>query len=120
MGNKTKKAQRERKIFERFAAAAKLNVQPGSVESREPPEPDILCSIEGRAAVAFELVEVVDEPYAEMESIALQGRQPHAVFYGKPVLDCIRVKCRDRTFQTAHPMELVVWGGESEQELASP
>jgi len=36
------------------------------------------------------------------------------------VLDCVRTKGRGRIYQTPHPMELVVWGGESELELASP
>ena len=55
-----------------------------------------------------------------MESIALQGRQARGVAYGKVPLDCIREKCRrSSTYQTSHPIELVIWGGESEQELAS-
>ena len=120
MGDNAKNSRRERENFERFTKAAGLDVLPNSIESREPPEPDILCSIEGRGPVAFELVELVDPSYAEMESIALRGRQARSVWYGKSPLDCVRMKCRDRSYPMQHPTELVVCAGESELELASP
>ena len=53
------KAERERKIFQLFAEAAHLPVIPGSIRSEPSPAPDILCEIQGRGPVAFELVEIV-------------------------------------------------------------
>ena len=57
--------KKELGIFERFARAAGLRVEPGTVEKRPPPEPDILCSVVGGARIAFELVEIIDRDFAE-------------------------------------------------------
>ncbi len=62
-------AEREREIFEAFAEIAPFTVLPCSIESRNPPEPDILCQIENYGQVAFELTELIDEAY--MAHIAL-------------------------------------------------
>lgn len=101
--------------------AAKLDVRPGSVRSRRPPEPDILATIEGRGRVAFELVQWIDEPFAEMQSLALRGEQRGAVSYGRDFLSCLRPKCRDSgSYKTPHPVELVVWTTGSEFESRLP
>jgi hypothetical protein len=55
---------RELKIFSTFAKACGLPIQPNSIEKRQPPEPDILCMIEGEGPVAFEMVEIIDEDLA--------------------------------------------------------
>jgi hypothetical protein len=49
------KAALERGIFERFATAARLDVEPGSIEQPDPP--DIVCNIRDRGAADFEPVE---------------------------------------------------------------
>lgn len=49
----------ERAIFERFAAASGLAVQPGSITQPDPP--DILCTLSGVGPVAFELVRLDDD-----------------------------------------------------------
>jgi len=56
---KTSQEKEERIIFQLFAAAAHLPVISGSIRSKPPPVPDILCEIQGRGTVAFELVEIV-------------------------------------------------------------
>ena len=56
---KKSQEERERIIFQLFAEAAQLPVIPGSIRSEPPPAPDILCEIQGRGPVAFELVEIV-------------------------------------------------------------
>jgi hypothetical protein len=53
------KEARERRIFQSFIEVAPLTVLPDSVRSVAPPAPDILCEIQGRGLVAFELVEIV-------------------------------------------------------------
>jgi hypothetical protein len=55
----------ERRIFRRFAEISTLPIAVDSVESRCPPEPDILCMVEGEGQVAFELVEIIDESFAK-------------------------------------------------------
>lgn len=57
--DKTSQEKEERIIFQLFAAAAHLPVISGSIRSEPPPAPDILCEIQGRGTVAFELVEIV-------------------------------------------------------------
>lgn len=56
----------ERAIFGLFAEAARLNCL--SIESRKPPEPDILCAVAGYGAVAFELGEVVNPGFERVVS----------------------------------------------------
>lgn len=68
-------ANHELSIFSSFVMATKLAVTPNSIQKRQPPEPDILCSIEGRGDVAFELVEIVDESMARRDSDALRLRR---------------------------------------------
>ncbi|MDA8349012.1 MAG: hypothetical protein M0038_09460 [Pseudomonadota bacterium] len=55
-GNATAKAREERGIFECFAEAAGLAVRPGSITQPDPP--DILCELERRGQVGFELVQL--------------------------------------------------------------
>jgi len=53
------KEKREQIIFQCFIEAAHLPVITGSIRSEPPPAPDILCEIQGKGPVAFELVEIV-------------------------------------------------------------
>jgi hypothetical protein len=57
-------SSREMIIFSRFAAVSGLPIRPGSIEKCQPPEPDILCTIEDEGPVAFEMVEIIDENLA--------------------------------------------------------
>lgn len=54
----------ELEIFSQFMTVALLPVLPDSTEKRDPPEPDILCQVEGRGPVAFEMVELIDQSLA--------------------------------------------------------
>lgn len=58
------KARRERALFRQFCAIAGLRLEGHSVESRNPPEPDILSQVVGYGTIAFELVEVLDRDLA--------------------------------------------------------
>ena len=60
-----KKARLERAIFRQFSGAGRLRIDASSIESREPPEPDIYCTVDGKP-LAFELVQVVDPNLARM------------------------------------------------------
>lgn len=55
---------RELTIFSRFSEVSGLPIKPDSIEKRKPPEPDILCTIEGEGPVAFEMVEIIDKDLA--------------------------------------------------------
>ena len=57
--------EEERIIFQMFVEAAHLPVIPGSIRSESPRAPDILCEIQGKRPVAFELVEIVTPALAQ-------------------------------------------------------
>jgi hypothetical protein len=58
-----RKADYERAIFKLFLKASSLRVARSSIEPRQPPEPDLCCTI-GNRRVAFELVEAIDPRFA--------------------------------------------------------
>jgi hypothetical protein len=58
------KAELELRVFDLFAKTTGL-LPGGKSESREPPEPDILYVPDHGPALAFELVRIIDEDYAE-------------------------------------------------------
>jgi hypothetical protein len=61
------KAAKERGVFTAFLACdGAPKVEGGSVESRRPPEPDILCKTVGGDSIAFELVEIVESEWAQL------------------------------------------------------
>jgi len=64
MSAEVKKAAREARVFQAFIDMARLPISPQSVESRRPPEPDILCCHRDEGRVAFELVEICDPAIA--------------------------------------------------------
>ena len=74
MADRDRHGLREQKIFLDFAKACRLVIQLDSIEKREPPEPDILCQMDQEEAVAFEMVELIDQGLAQQtyESIRLQ------------------------------------------------
>ena len=49
MSRAAEKAERERCVFQKFVWMSKLPIVPESVESRPPPEPDILSWMERKA-----------------------------------------------------------------------
>jgi hypothetical protein len=59
------KEERERAIFNEFAEAVGFQVIADTLQSRQSPEPDVLCEIRGRGPVAFELVELIDQDFQE-------------------------------------------------------
>lgn len=56
--------ERELTIFVHFAKICPVNILSGSIERRYPPEPDILCEINGKGLTAFEMVELIDTDLA--------------------------------------------------------
>lgn len=54
-------ASRELAIFCGFGESCELPIIQHTIQNREPPEPDILCEVERIGALAFELLEILDE-----------------------------------------------------------
>jgi hypothetical protein len=85
MNSEDAKAEFERSVFTEFAEIAALPVVPGSVQSCPPPEPDILCGIQGRGSVAFELVGLEDEGLTRMVAQAeRKGAAPGVCLADQP------------------------------------
>ena len=68
-------AEREKEIFEAFAKVAAFKVLPDSIESRKPPEPDILCQIKGHGQVGFELTELIDQAHMSRIGLMFKTKQ---------------------------------------------
>jgi hypothetical protein len=93
-GKEDAKAARERAIFHVFLACEGAPaVEAGTVESREPPEPDILCTIADRGPTAFELVEIIERDWRQL--IGDHMRLQNALYVkheqrGTPLADAYR------------------------------
>ena len=61
---------REIKIFSRFAKSCGLLIRRDSIEKRNPPEPDIRCTLTDEGPVAFEMVELIHNDFAALASDA--------------------------------------------------
>jgi hypothetical protein len=59
---KLSKQTRELRAFKAAAEAMEWKVDPDSIQQPAPPEPDILCTVEGLGPVAVELLSLDDEP----------------------------------------------------------
>ena len=76
-----KQTQRELAVFRRFAETCRLSIDVSSIEKRDPPEPDILCTVDGECDVAFELVEVTDEDHKSDTNTKLQLERDYWDYY---------------------------------------
>ena len=61
---KNKSTKKEIKVFKKFAKLCSYSINLNSIIKKEPPEPDISCSLSDGSIIAFELVEIIDEDYA--------------------------------------------------------
>ena len=92
---------KELPIFRLFADACGLPIDPESIEKRKPPEPDILCNVVGEGAVAFEMVELIDQkkiarPMGDQMDLMIYFRDSH-----ENLPDGIKVEF-DKRFGNAH------------------
>lgn len=70
-----KQAETERTVFLEFAPLSGLPIDIATVESREPPQPDIVCNIAGSGSVGFELTELIDRKFMARLSLMAKTRQ---------------------------------------------
>jgi hypothetical protein len=72
------KPERERRVFRSFAADAAtrgLVITLETIESKAPPEPDILCQVGALGPVAFELAEILDEDRKKVMATMMSARE---------------------------------------------
>jgi hypothetical protein len=111
MNKEAEKAERERFVFQKFITTCELPIVPESIESRRPPEPDILClhGVEGH--IAFELVEICDGRLAR--KLSAIGKEDFGFFRTQdPSWSVLQEKLR-KSYQTNHPVELLCYVGRS-------
>ena len=116
MPDNEEKTRLEIQTFCDFIARSELPINPCSVKKRQPPEPDILCWVNGTGHVAFELTEICNERIArainelpkqdnsESELIRLDPRNP--------ILRILKEK-QENKYETPYPVELLVCGGRT-------
>lgn len=71
----TPQAQSEQALFKLFADSVALSVVPNSIESRNPPEPDIRCRLYDIGPQCFELVEIIDADLAKAVGVQLKFQE---------------------------------------------
>ena len=108
MNAEAKKAERERNVFRTFVEESGLQIDPESIESRTPPEPDILCLDRIDGKLAFELVEICAEDLAQ--SIAMAGKKGGVAYVrsSDPSGNAIRKKL-EKIYRTEYPLDLLCY-----------
>ena len=101
------KAASERQAFRQFAALMEESDVWLSVESRAPPEPDLLCTHQTRGQVAFELVAITDPLIAKVNA-GFGTSETGSYRTSDPTERIIRKKL-GRHYETANPIELLVY-----------
>lgn len=61
---KNKSTKKEISIFKKFTKLCPYSINLSSIIKKEPPEPDISCSLSDGSIIAFELTEIIDEDLA--------------------------------------------------------
>ena len=107
------KAAREVRVFSEFVAKSGLQIDPASVESRAPPEPDIRCALSGDGDVAFELVEFCNAELAkDVADQRKRGTKPQFHFVEDSSEDAFLRKIA-KSYQTDVPTELLCYTGRA-------
>jgi hypothetical protein len=102
----------ERDVFVEFARAANLRVDVDSIESRQPPEPDVLCCLAGQMAY-FEFGRLLDEGMQRVRLRAMKEAPnlvPMDVEYVKlPEREMLRKKLAKQYDCSGRPVDLVLY-----------
>ena len=108
-----RKAARERAVFEDFLRKAILPPESERIESREPPEPDILYRGPNET-IAFELAEICASDIAKLvtELQNCGGVQIGFTPTRDPTPEIIRTKF-SKSYHSPHPVELICCTGRT-------
>ena len=111
MSHSDDKASRELEVFHDFAHRCGLSIVPGSIENREPLEPDIYCEIEGEGPMAFELTEFVADSFAE--EIAYVRKHPEdsgkTLVRGGEAMPILAKKLANENYVSSCPIDLICY-----------
>jgi hypothetical protein len=107
------KASKEVRLFLEFLERSRLPVDPSTVESREPPEPDVRCVIQQDGPVAFELVEICNSELAKDIGDQLRrGTKPRFHMLDDLSRAAFLGKLR-KNYHTDEPIELLCYTGRT-------
>ena len=97
-------------MFAEFASVAGLGVEPGSISSTEPPEPDISFVCHGKQHFA-ELVEITDQRLARRVSISLKEMRITGGSFSqrKPVFEAFQRKSQKMYRTGGAPLVLLAY-----------
>ena len=105
-----RKVYGEWRTMNKFAEVCGLGIDPKTVESRNPPEPDCLCEISAKKHY-FELGEVTDQDLAQQAGIAAKNKQEN--FSGpysqlEPLMRIFTQKCAKSYLANGLPVHLLL------------
>lgn len=103
------KSQRELAIFREFVERSPLDIVRDSIESRGPPEPDILCRFSDGESVGFELKELCYSETARAISDLRQGKTEGPLYLREGNLEELIRKSLRKRYETVHPIELLFY-----------
>lgn len=106
------KQMRERLVFQKFMMACDLTIDPNGIESRSPPEPDILYTSLNGEKIAFELTEMCSEEIAEAISKDLRKDLRSEDFtYVRTSDPSVRILTDklSKTYASEYPIELLCY-----------
>lgn len=101
------KEGKERSVFHHFVVSSQLPIEIDSIESRRPPEPDILCVHQNEGKIAFELAELCSEELAQLPS----KTRPSGVSFtwaSDPTEKILDRKLR-KNYKSDFPIELLLY-----------
>ena len=101
------KASIERDVFLTFATRLGERKLWTSVESQDPPQPDLLCTHKSLGTIAFELVAITDPAIAKINADS-KKHFGTAFWTSDPTERIIRKKL-NKKYKSAYPIELLIY-----------
>jgi hypothetical protein len=115
MTSQVPKAARERETFQLFVQRLGEVSDWASVNSCEPPAPDLLCVHVKKGPIAFELVRITDSNIAKSQGS--RANVSESAFYtSDPSVRIVRDKLK-KHYVTPHPIELLIY---TEGQVVTP
>jgi len=111
MSAEAEKAARGRRVFQEFIDKSGLPISPQTVESRRPPEPDILCCHRDEGRIAFELAEICDSAIARGTRGGIRNEVEY-IRSSDPSRRIVKDKLK-KIYKTEHPTELLCYNAGS-------
>jgi hypothetical protein len=103
------KAARERLVFRAFLDKSGLPIDPATVESRSPPEPDIFCMHRDDGPTVFELVELRDCDIAKLTSRLIKSGGGVGGLWTSDPTPAIILRKLGKSYRADLPVDLLIY-----------